>query len=117
MTTKTEMLPAPKGWKLLCMVPDVEETFEGSALIRPETVRNQEEHATTVLKVLAVGPLAYTGEKFGNSGAWCRVGDHVLVRTYSGTRFKVDGKEYRLLNDDQIEATVPDPRFVTRIGG
>lgn len=108
--------PRPQGWKVLVRVPDVEETFEGSLIVRPDQVRSQDEHATTVLQVVAVGPLAYTGEKYGNAGPWCRVGDHVLVRTYSGTRFMVGDKEHRLINDDQVEAVVPDPTVVTRFG-
>lgn len=109
-------LPIPKGWKVLVRVPDVEETFEGSILVRPDTVRNQDEHATVVMKVVAMGPLCYTGEKYGYAGPWCRIGDHVLVRTYSGTRFMVGDKEHRLINDDQVEAVVPDPKVVTRFG-
>lgn len=115
MTEKS--LPRPQGWKLLVRVPEVQETYAGSMLVRPDPIRNEEAHATTVLQVVAMGPLAYTGDKFAKSEPWCRVGDNVLVRTYSGTRFLVDGKEFRLINDDQVEAVVPDASFVTRIGG
>jgi hypothetical protein len=51
--------------------------------------------------------------KFPN-GAWCKEGDFILVRTYSGTRFKIFGKEFRLINDDQVDAVVQDPRGLTR---
>jgi len=117
---KATMLPEPTGWKILCVVPDVKDTFEGSSLVKAESHMRQEENATTVLFVLKVGPDAYkgvdhlTGAPKFPSGPWCKAGDFVLVRTYSGTRFKVYGKEFRLLNDDMIDAVVADPRGITR---
>lgn len=108
------MLPEPTGWKILCGVPEVSEKFDNSEIIRAESIRRQEENATTVLFVLKVGPLAYKDEaKFGGV-PWCKEGDFVLVRTYSGTRFKIYGREFRLLNDDQIDAVVQDPRGISR---
>jgi co-chaperonin GroES (HSP10) len=111
---KAKSLPEPTGWKILCVVPDVTETFEGSSIIKADTFMKSEEHATTVLFVLKVGPDAYKDKEKFPSGPWCKVGDFVLVRTYSGTRFKIFGKEFRLLNDDQIDAVVEDPRGITR---
>lgn len=112
--TKATQLPEPKGWKILCAVPEVEEKFEGSNLIKPEKLAKGEEHSTTVLFVLKRGAEAYADlDKFPN-GAWCEEGDFVLVRAYSGTRFKIHGKEFRLINDDQVEAVVEDPRGYTR---
>jgi co-chaperonin GroES (HSP10) len=111
---KAKQLPDPVGWKLLCVVPDVEETFEGSSIVKADTLLKKEEHGTTVLFVLKVGDLAYKDTTKFPTGAWCKPGDFVLVRTYSGTRIKIYGKEFRLLNDDQIEAVVEDPRGITR---
>lgn len=74
----------------------------------------QEEHASTVLFVLKVGADAYADKVKFPTGAWCSPGDFVLVRTYSGTRFKIFGKEFRLINDDQVDAVVQDPRGLTR---
>jgi len=111
---KARMLPEPTGWRILCVVPDVKETFDGSSLVKADTFMKQEEHATTVLFVLKVGPDAYKDTAKFPGGAWCKPGDFVLVRTYSGTRFKIYGKEFRLLNDDQIDAVVDDPRGLTR---
>lgn len=112
-----KMLPRAQGWKILCGVPSVGETFENSEIIRAEAIRRQEEHATTVLFVLHVGPLAYKDKaKFGEDLVpWCKEGDFILVRTYSGTRFKIYGREFRLINDDQVDAVVDDPRGITRI--
>ena len=113
---KATSLPLPTGWKLLCIVPDVSEKLDGTELdlVKPTSILKQEEHATTVLFVLKVGPDAYKdAAKFPN-GAWCKEGDFILVRTYSGTRFKIFGKEFRLINDDQVDAVVQDPRGITR---
>lgn len=109
-----KQLPVPTGFKLLCIVPEAEETFEGSSIVKADVVRRNEEQGTTVLFVLAAGPDAYKDAAKFPSGAWCKTGDFVLVRTYSGTRFKIYGKEFRLINDDQVEAVVDDPRGVVR---
>lgn len=111
---KAKSLPEPTGWKILCVVPDVSETYENSNIVKADSFMKTEEHATTVLFVLKVGPDAYKDTTKFPSGAWCKEGDFVLVRTYSGTRFKIFGKEFRLLNDDQIDAVVQDPRGLTR---
>lgn len=111
---KARQLPDPSGWKILCAVPDVVETFENSAIVKAGQFMKQEEHATTVLFVVKVGPSAYQDTTKFPAGPWCKEGDFVLVRTYSGTRFKIYGKEFRLINDDQVEAVVQDPRGLTR---
>lgn len=112
---KAKQLPEPTGYKLLCVVPDVSDTFENSAIVKSDSFMRSEEHGTTVLFVLKVGPDAYKDSTKFPSGAWCKAGDFVLVRTYSGTRFKIYGKEFRLLNDDQIDAVVEDPRGISRV--
>ena len=114
--TTASALPTPVGHKLLCIVPEVDEKIAGTTLdlVRDATTLRQEEHATTVLFVLRVGPDAYKDTAKFPTGAWCKEGDFVLVRTYSGTRFKIFGKEFRLINDDQVDAVVQDPRGLTR---
>ena len=113
---KAGALPSPTGWKLLCVVPEVDQKIAGTSLdlVRDTATLRQEEHATTVLFVLRVGPDAYKDTAKFPNGAWCKEGDFVLVRTYSGTRFKIFGKEFRLINDDQVDAVVLDPRGLTR---
>ena len=113
---KATSLPTPTGWKLLCVVPDVSEKLDGTDLdlVKPTSILKQEEHATTVLFVLEAGPDAYTDQSKFPTGPWCKKGDFILVRTYSGTRFKIFGKEFRLINDDQVDAVVQDPRGITR---
>src|SRR5512137_1228896 len=114
--TKASALPIPTGYKLLCIVPEVDEKIAGTSLdlVRDAATMRAEEHATTVLFVMRVGPDAYKDTSKFPSGPWCKEGDFVLVRTYTGTRFKVFGKEFRVLNDDQIECVVQDPRGYTR---
>ena len=114
--TKASALPTPTGWKILCVVPEVDEKIAGTSLdlVRDTATMRQEEHATTVLFVLRVGVDAYKDQAKFPNGAWCKEGDFILVRTYTGTRFKIFGKEFRLINDDQVDAVVQDPRGLTR---
>ena len=107
-------LPKPTGWKILCAVPEVEDKFSATDLLKPDALAKVEEHSTTVLFVAAMGPDAYKDTAKFPAGAWCKEGDFVLVRAYSGTRFKIHGREFRLLNDDQVEAVVEDPRGYSR---
>lgn len=106
-------LPSPSGYRVLCMVPHVEDKFE-SGILKPESMVKTEEHSTVVLFVVALGPDAYSDKTRFPSGPWCRKGDFVLTRAYAGTRFKIHGQELRMVNDDSIEAVVLDPRGYSR---
>jgi len=110
------MLPKAPGWKLVCAVPEVAETFENSEIIKAEALKKAEEYTTVVLFVVSVGPLAYKDKaKFGDDLVpWCKEGDFILTRAYSGTRLKIYGREFRIINDDQVDAVVDDPRGITR---
>ena len=114
--TKATALPVPTGYKILCIVPPVDEKIAGTELdlVRDTATMRQEEHATTVLFVMRLGPDAYKDTTKFPSGAWCKEGDFVLVRTYTGTRMKIFGKEFRVIYDDQVECVVQDPRGITR---
>jgi co-chaperonin GroES (HSP10) len=98
----------------LIALPDVEEKTEGGILKATETIRN-ETVATVVGFVLKLGPDAYKDEKRFPTGAYCKEGDWVVFRAYSGTRVKIHGKEFRIINDDSVEAVVDDPRGVERV--
>ena len=111
---KARQLPDPVGWKILCALPKTEDTFEGSSILMSDATRKQEEIATTVLFVVKVGPDCYQDKTKYPNGPWCQEGDFVLVRTYSGTRFKIHGREFRVIYEDQVEATVQDPRGILR---
>jgi len=112
---KAQLLPTPAGYKMLCIVPEAKDTYEGSTLLKPTEIMHREEQTTSVLFVLRVGPDAYKDTNKFPNGPWCKAGDFVMVRTYTGTRFKMYGKEMRLINDDQIEAVVQDPRGISHV--
>jgi len=106
-------LPEPSGYRLLIAVPEISEKTEGGVFM-PEQLKKAEETASIVGFVVKAGPEAYTDVNKFPSGPWCKEGDFVIFRSYSGTRFKVLGKEFRLINDDTVEAVVEDPRGYSR---
>ena len=107
-------LPKPVGYRLLVALPQVEETFDGSELVKAEKTKRDEYILSIFGAVIDMGEQAYTDEDRFPTGPWCKVGDYVMFRPNSGTRFIVNGAEYRLMNDDSIEAVVDDPRGITR---
>ena len=111
--TKAKLLPEPKGYRVLCAVPHVEEEYEGG-IIKAEDTKKVEEQTTVVLFVVKLGNLAYKDETRFPTGAWCKEGDFVLTRPYSGTRVVIHGREFRIINDDTVEAVVEDPRGIRR---
>lgn len=108
----TRAVPDVKGYKILIAMPEPKKK-EGSIHL-PEDVAAREALAQIVGNVVAVGPDAYKDQQKFPTGPWCVVGDWVIFRSYAGTRFKINGQELRLLNDDCVEATVDDPRGITR---
>jgi len=111
---RAKVVPDPTGWRILCVIPQAKETFDGTGIIKAETFKSTEEQTSHVLFVLKLGPDAYTDKAKFPSGPWCKEGDFVLVRAYAGTRFKLFGQESRLLNDDQVDGVIEDPRGVSR---
>jgi len=107
-------LPKPTGYHILCAVPEIEQKFDGSALIKADVTVSNEETLTTVLFVVAMGPDCYKDQSRFPTGPWCQVGDFVLVRPYSGTRLLIYDKEWRIINDDTVEGVVLDPRGIRR---
>ena len=109
----TRKLPEPKGYKLLIAIPKLEEKTQGGVII-PDKLKGLEQTASIIGLVIALGEAAYKdAEKFPD-GPYCKEGDFVIFRSYSGTRFKLRGEEFRLINDDTVEAVVDDPREYTR---
>ena len=106
-------LPEPKGYRILCAIPQVEETFKGG-ILKSDQTRSTEEHSTVVLFVLKLGDTAYKDESRFPTGPWCKEGDFILTRAYVGTRFKIHGREFRIINDDTVEGVVQDPRGYSR---
>ena len=107
-------MPEPKGYKLLISPVEVEEKTEGGVYM-PDQLRDAEGIASIIGWVVSMGPDAYKDEDKFPSGAWCNVGDFVIFRSYSGTRFKIGTQEFRLINDDTVEAVVEDPRGYKRV--
>ena len=110
---KAKLLPAPKGYRMLCAVPHVEEEYE-SGLVKAEDTKRVEEQTTVVLFVVKMGDLCYNDKERFPTGPWCKEGDFVLTRPYSGTRVVIHGREFRIINDDTVEAVVEDPRGIRR---
>jgi co-chaperonin GroES (HSP10) len=111
---KAKQIPEPSTFHLLCVLPEIDEEYE-SGLIKAGQTLHFEELLSPVLFVVKVGPDAYKDEKRFPSGPSCKAGDFVLVRPNTGTRIKIHGKEFRIINDDSVEAVVQDPRGITRV--
>jgi len=111
---KAKQLPKPSGYHILCAIPEIEEKYESGILKADETI-HYEEVLTTVLFVVEMGPDCYTDKDRFPTGPWCKQGDFILVRPNSGSRLVIHGKEFRLINDDSVEAVVEDPRGIKRL--
>jgi len=109
------MIPKPVGYHLLIAMPEIEDTFGDSGIIKSSKTIQHDTLLSMIGLVLDMGAQAYADKDRFPSGPWCEVGQYVMFRMNSGTRFKVGGQEYRLLNDDSVEAIVDDPRGVTRV--
>jgi co-chaperonin GroES (HSP10) len=106
-------LPTPSGYRILCAVPEVEAKFE-SGLFKADQTKHFEELLSTVLFVVKLGPDCYADPTRFPSGPWCKEGDFVLVRPHAGTKVSIHGKNFRIVNDDSVEAVVEDPRGYKR---
>ena len=106
-------LPEPTGYRLLIALPEIDEKTQGG-VIMPDGLVKDESTASIIGFVIKMGSDAYSDKERFPNGAWCKEGDFVIFRSYSGTRFKVAGKEFRLINDDTVEGVVDDPRGYTR---
>jgi hypothetical protein len=111
---KATQLPKPSGYKILCAIPEAEKKFDGSELEKPDEVLRTEEVLTTVLFVVDLGPDCYMDKERYPTGPWCKKGDFILVRPNAGTRLVIHGREFRLINEDSVEAVVDDPRGIRR---
>lgn len=111
---KAKQLPVPATYHLLCVLPEIEDKYD-SGLIKADKTVHFEEIMSPVLFVIAVGPDAYADKTRFPSGPSCKVGDFVLVRPNTGTRLKIHGREFRIINDDSVEAVVQDPRGISRV--
>lgn len=110
---KARQLPEPSGYRILCAIPEIDEAYE-SGIIKADTTMHFEEVLSTVFFVVKMGPDCYKDPSRFPTGPWCKVGDFILARPNSGTRLKIHGREFRIINDDSVEGIVEDPRGITR---
>jgi co-chaperonin GroES (HSP10) len=110
---KATQLPKPSGYRILCAIPETEKEYE-SGLVKADQTLSYEEALTTVLFVVETGPDCYQDKARFPNGPWCKQGDFVLVRPHAGSRLVIHGREFRIINDDSVEAVVSDPRGIKR---
>ena len=109
-----KQLPIPKGYKILIALPEPEEQTKGGIIKSSQTLQ-VEEVGSICGFILDMGDDCYKDEKRFPNGPYCKKGDWIIMRSYSGTRFKVHGKEFRLINVDSVEAVVEDPRGIVKV--
>lgn len=110
---RARQMPQPVTYHLLCMVPEAEKQYDSGLLKADQAVRH-EELLSPVLFVVDMGPDAYKDEKRFPNGPSCKQGDFIITRPNTGTRVKIHGREFRIINDDAVEAVVQDPRGIAR---
>ena len=110
---RAKQLPIPQGYRILCAIPEAEKEFD-SGIIKPDEMVRHDELLTTVLFVVDMGPDCYKDAERYPTGPWCKKGDFILVRPNAGTRLVIHDREFRLINDDSVEAIVQDPRGIKR---
>ena len=109
-----QQLPKPVGYRLLIALPQVADTYEGTSIIKTDAEKGRDHIMSIIGLVVDMGDGAYGDADRFPDGPWCKQGDYVMFRMNSGTRFSMGGTEYRLMNDDNIEAVVADPRGIQR---
>ena len=113
---KAKQLPDPRTFHILCVVPEAMQEYADSevGLIKSSQSMHYEEVLTPVLFVVKLGPDCYKDTTRFPSGPSCKEGDFIICRPNSGTSLKIQGREFRIINDDSVEAVVEDPRGITR---
>ena len=106
-----ERLPKPTGWRVLILPYSMSSKTKGGVYI-PDQTLERESYATVVGYVVSLGPDAYKDKAKYPDGPWCKEKDWVIFGRYAGARFKIEGGEMRILNDDEILATINNPEDV-----
>jgi len=104
-------LPTPSGWRILVLPFTPKEKTSGGIIIAQESL-DRLRIATNCGYVLKIGPLAYFDKEKYPTGPWCKKGDWVIFARYAGSRLPIEGGEVRILNDDEVLGTIPDPESV-----
>jgi chaperonin GroES len=111
ITKESTKLPQPTGWRILVLPFKMGEKTKGGILMGQDTVEKQQV-ASQCGNVLAMGPDCYRDKNRYKQGPWCKVGDWIMFARYAGSRIKIEGGEVRLLNDDEILATIKNPEDI-----
>ncbi len=90
----------PLGDRLLVEPVEEKEVKKGGIII-PDSAKEKPTEA--IVRALGTGKKDDDGKLIPFE---VKVGDRVLISKYGGTEIKVDGKEYKLLNTDDILAIV-----------
>jgi len=106
-----DRLPSPTGWRLL-VLPYAGPKKTKGGIILTDTTSETIQMTTVCAYVLKVGDLAYKDKEKFPDGPWCQKGDWVIFGRYAGSRFKIDGGEVRILNDDEIIAKIENPEDI-----
>ena len=109
-----ERIPSPTGWRIVVLPYKGKAKSSGGGYL-PDQVIETNEISTTVGYVLKVGDLAYKDKQKFPTGPWCKEGDWIMFARYAGSRFKIEGGEVRILNDDEILASILAPEDVIHI--
>jgi co-chaperonin GroES (HSP10) len=110
---RAKQLPKPTGFRMLCMVPKIDSTFKSGIVKSDETIK-VEQQVSVVLYVAKMGPDCYKDTTRFPSGPYCKEGDFIITRSYTGTRLLIHGQEWRVINDDSVDGVVDDPRGIGR---
>ena len=109
-TKESDKLPKPTGGRMIVLPFKMKEKSKGGIYFGQDTLERQQVASTCGL-VLAQGPHCYDKEKFPE-GPWCKEGDWVIFARYAGSRIQIDGGEVRILNDDEVLATIANPEDI-----
>ena len=109
--TEEPKLPRPTGWRLLVLPFKMKEKTKGGVILAEDTLERQQV-ASQVGLVMAMGPQCYKDKERYPEGPWCKEKDWVMFARYAGSRIKIDGGEMRLLNDDEVLATIDSPEDI-----
>ena len=104
-------LPKPTGWRMLVLPFKMKEKTKGGLMLA-ETTLEKQQVASQVGLVMAMGPDCYKDKERYSDGPWCKVNDWIMFARYAGSRIKIDGGEMRLLNDDEVLATIDSPEDI-----
>ena len=106
-----EKVPKQTGFRIVLFPLKLERKTSGGLHLTDETIE-QAQVSTNVCKVLKIGDLAYKDKTRYPTGPWCKEGDWVIITKYAGSRLMIDGGELRIINEDEVQAVVDDPRDI-----